>query len=57
MNVDVVDPKNADASADGPNVDTVLGCQSERAGQDRSDEMIDEWGRQSFPASDPPSNW
>lgn len=21
------------------------------------DAMVDEWGRQSFPASDPPSNW
>ncbi|MGH8859652.1 MAG: hypothetical protein ACRDVG_00195 [Jatrophihabitantaceae bacterium] len=57
MNVDLVDPKNADASADGPDVDPGLDVQSERAGRDRSDEMIDEWGRQSFPASDPPSNW
>ena len=21
------------------------------------DDMVDEWGAQSFPASDPPSNW
>lgn len=57
MNVDLVDPKNVNAGADGPDVRTVLDAQVDRATRDHSDAMIDEWGRQSFPASDPPSNW
>jgi hypothetical protein len=30
--------------------------ESESAGE-RDIDMPDEWGRQSFPASDPPQNW
>lgn len=25
--------------------------------RERADALVDEWGRQSFPASDPPANW
>lgn len=30
---------------------------SDEAAKAKLDGMVDEWGKQSFPASDPPSNW
>jgi hypothetical protein len=61
MSVELVDTKHAGAHAGaragGLEADTVRGAQVNRVEGDRSDAMIDEWGRQSFPASDPPSNW
>ena len=57
MSVEIFDSSDTYARADGLDVGAVLDAQLERVGWDRSDAMIDEWGRQSFPASDPPSNW
>jgi hypothetical protein len=57
MSVDLVDPKGAHLVGTGLDVETVLDVRVESVGWARSDAMIDEWGRQSFPASDPPSNW
>jgi len=59
MDVESVDPPDADLLADGLGAGTVTGtvAASKLVEWDRSDAMIDEWGRQSFPASDPPSNW
>jgi hypothetical protein len=41
--------------------ETVIVPPAENAGPSRDDSQVinvaDEWGRQSFPASDPPQNW
>jgi hypothetical protein len=57
MSLELVDQKDADPAAGDLDVGIAIHTTLEHAGWDRSDAMIDEWGRQSFPASDPPSNW
>ena len=37
--------------------DAMEPIEREAADLARTDHMIDEWGRQSFPASDPPPTW
>lgn len=54
--VDLVDP-NRSAPDQARQEDVIAGDPLETRGADHSDAMVDEWGRQSFPASDPPSNW
>ena len=60
MRIELVEPTDADLVPDGSEVKAVLGVQvesAESAEWHRGNAMVDEWGRQSFPASDPPSNW
>jgi hypothetical protein len=56
MSLELIDQENADQVALDLDVGAIH-AKHEHEGWDRSDAMIDEWGRQSFPASDPPSNW
>jgi hypothetical protein len=56
MSVELVDHEDADPVTAHLDVDHPIGS-TRVAGWDRLDALIDEWGRQSFPASDPPSNW
>jgi hypothetical protein len=56
MSVDPVDLEDSAAMAIGP-ARADVSCVPEVSASDYVDAMIDEWGRDSFPASDPPSNW
>ena len=56
MNVEAVDPM----ASTGQQVDSAgvnAGGPVAASEPEHTDAMVDEWGRQSFPASDPPSNW
>ena len=56
MSVDLVDPEDAAATPIGP-ARARVECPAEVRASDHADAMVDDWGRDSFPASDPPSNW
>jgi hypothetical protein len=56
MSVEPVNPEGTTTAAIGPARADVT-CAPEVNASDYADAMIDEWGRDSFPASDPPSNW
>jgi hypothetical protein len=56
MTLDRVDPEGTVATPTGPAHAGIV-CPPDVTASDHADAMIDEWGRDSFPASDPPSNW
>jgi hypothetical protein len=57
MNMELVNRKGSDPIAADLELGGATDIQALAARWDRADAMIDEWGLQSFPASDPPSNW
>jgi hypothetical protein len=54
---DAFDPREPDQLSATSDVAGGADRRAESGAWDRADAMIDEWGLQSFPASDPPSNW
>jgi hypothetical protein len=57
MSAELVDPQDADPVAAASDLGKATDNHAETKRWVRADAMIDEWGLQSFPASDPPSNW
>jgi hypothetical protein len=57
MSAELSDPKDADPLTATSDFGEATDSHAEATGWDCADAMIDEWGLQSFPASDPPSNW
>jgi hypothetical protein len=56
LNVDRTPPVSGAAAVQDP-VAVTSNSSSEEPEELSDPEPVDEWGRQSFPASDPPQNW